>query len=274
MCQALYRKLLPIIFISIQWVIYFPWQHYELSTIISPIWQIRKVRHKRWSHHPRAPSYVEEPGFNPQECGPRTCDSLLYNTVPRGAWWSVRQTQEKRSTPDGYNRSSAHILLHWSSPGAWQGPDSAPRGQVWVDITALATLTPLPLQLACTPQSPGVLHLWHPATGAAGRWGTRCAWRQEAMETPLPRTKTRVPHLDISQEKDGKETDRQTKWEPHRERAKADNKKKRFALPLAHLSTHLTLSSLGLRTRWGNRKIFFLMKYTWFTMLCYFLLYS
>ena len=77
------------------------------------------------------------------------------------------------------------------------------------------------------------------------------------METLLPRTKTRVPHLDISQEKDGKETDRQTKWEPHRERAKADNKKKRLALPLAHLSTHLTLSSLGLRTRWGNRKIFF-----------------
>ena len=66
------------------------------------------------------------------------------------------------------------------------------------------------------------------------------------METPLPRTKTRVPHRDILQEKDGEETDRQTKWEPHREGAKADNKKKRFALPLTHLSTHLTLSPL-----WG-----------------------
>lgn len=30
------------------------------------------------------------------------------------------------------------------------------------------------------------------------------------METPLPRTKARVPHLDISQEKDGEEIDRQT----------------------------------------------------------------
>lgn len=79
------------------------------------------------------------------------------------------------------------------------------------------------------------------------------------METPLPRTKPESHTGTYYRRRMGRrQTDRQSE-EPHREGAKADNKKKRFCLPLAHLSTHLTLSLLsGAENKMGKQEDFFL----------------
>lgn len=195
-------------------------------------------------------------------------DSVLRNVAPEPVIIAVQycpqgehggvcaRHTEQKSIPDGYNPHLPAFSFIKVAPDL-AGPDSAPsRGSVsW--YSSPATLPPFP-PASLHPQSPEVLHLWHQQQVQQGRRrGTRCAWRQGARK-PHCQEQNQSPTPDILQEKDGG-GDRQTdKVGNHTGREQRQIIQKRDLLsPCPPVNTSNSLSSLGLRTRWGNRKIFF-----------------